>query len=483
MRKLSDRVYRVWFLAQLLFKDILRRRLTLLLLFIIPLIFNLIILVTTSDIKDPVVFGILNNNDILMISRRSLSFVFLGVAAVSFLTSFLAFYLVHQRTEADRRLTICGYLPIEIVSAKLLVLLVIVLSVAIYEGLIIRSFIQPHHFELVLSGLFLGGLIYGCYGLFVGAISRHELEGIFLIVLLANIDVGWLQNPFYYDQSTNQEVIELLPGFFPIQLASLGAFTESLPIVSIWGSLLYAGFFLVAAVLAFWLRIGRQRSKRTSPRKYYIKLFLISYIIWIILFQIVGRYAATLETYDPTIFLDHMIPVSPNFIWFYEFCYFFPFLLLFVVKDFHRMNIVLISAILANLSAFVVYFAFPIAFPRPELGQSIAEQIMALEYRADFYPGANNLPSMHVTFAWLVYFGSRYQGLGKIGLGVVLFITIMITVSTLFVKQHMVLDVIAGILWAFLSWWVAKFFYNKFADPNLPPHSVLGQLFKKLFKF
>jgi len=253
----ASRTRRIALLVQLLFKDILRRRLILLLLFIVPAIFNLIILLTTAEKLDPIVLGILSNNEAQMIGRQALSFVFLGVAAVCFLTSFFAFYLVHRRTEADRRLMLCGYPPIEIILAKMLVLIVIVFSIVIYEGLIILPFFEPLHFERVLAGLFLGGLIYSCYGLFIGAVSTHELEGIFLIVLLANIDVGWLQDPIYYAQSTNQQIIELFPGFFPIQLASVGAFTDEMPLITIWGSLLYAGIFLTAAVLAFWLRIRR----------------------------------------------------------------------------------------------------------------------------------------------------------------------------------------------------------------------------------
>jgi membrane-associated phospholipid phosphatase len=481
MQKIPDHVHRIALLSGLTFKDILRRRVTLLLLFIIPALFDLIILVTTSEQQFPVIFGILPDDTIQMVNRRALSFVFLGIAAVCFLTSFLAFYLVYRRTEPDRRLALCGYRPIEIIISKMLVLIVIILSIAIYEGLIIRPFFEPQHFERVLAGLFLGGLIYSCYGLFVGTISLYELEGIFLIVLLANIDVGWLQNPIYYKESTSRQIIEILPGFLPVQLASTGAFTDEAPLVTIWGSLLYAGTFLLAAVMAFGLRIRRQVTRIISERKYYIKVFLITYVVWIAAFEIVGRYAATLNTHNPTTFLDGMIPLYPNFVWFYELGYIFPILPLIAVKDFHRLNIALLSVVLANISAFVVYLAYPIAFPRPELGQSLAEQILHIEYISDFHPGANKLPSMHVAFTWLAYLVVHKQGLGKIGEGIVLTVTILITVSTLFVKQHIIFDVAAGILWAFLSWRLATYLYPKLTNPNTSPTIALRQMFKKLF--
>ncbi|MFQ5769265.1 MAG: hypothetical protein ACE5HX_01925 [bacterium] len=267
MPKLLEKFHRVRLLSILLFKDILRRRVTILLVFIIPALFNLVILVTTAEHDDPIMFGILSDTNVAMVSRRAVSFVFLGVTAVSFLTSFLAFYLVHRRTEPDRRLALCGYSPDEIIAAKLSVLILIVLAISVYEGLIIRPFFEPLHFERVLAGLFLGGLVYGCYGLLVGAISLHELEGIFLIVLLANIDVGWLQNPIYYKESTSKLVIKHLPGFFPTQLASVGAFTNEFPLKTVWGSLIYVAIFLAAAMGVFWWRIRSRHKEVTHKHK------------------------------------------------------------------------------------------------------------------------------------------------------------------------------------------------------------------------
>lgn len=258
MKKPHKKLNRILLLAKLLFKDLLRRRVTLLILFIVPVLFNIVILVITSEKKDPVVFGILSDETVRMISRQALSFVFMGCAAVSFLTSFLAFNLVFKRAKVDHRLAICGYQPIEIIAGKMVVLIVIVLSIAIYEGLIIFPFLKPMHFIRLLTGFFLAGLIYSCYGLFIGAISLHELEGIFLIILVANVDIGWLQNPMYYSESTNQQVIKIMPGFFPTQLANVGAFTNEFPLVTLWGSFLYALVFLTAAMIAFWLRIKRR---------------------------------------------------------------------------------------------------------------------------------------------------------------------------------------------------------------------------------
>ncbi|MBZ5495783.1 MAG: phosphatase PAP2 family protein [Acidobacteriia bacterium] len=202
----------------------------------------------------------------------------------------------------------------------------------------------------------------------------------------------------------------------------------------------------------------------SNERGFYIKLGLLLYLLWIIAFEAIGRYTATLPTHDLTGSLDRMIPLIPAFIWPYLFCYVFPFLVAFIARDWHRVNRGLLSLLFANLTAFVVYAAFPVAFPKPELGRSISERALELEYVIDFHPGANNLPSLHVIFPWLVYFICRKQGLTRVADFSLFLAASLITLSTVFVKQHIVADVVAGILWAVASWIVAGFFYPRWLE-------------------
>lgn len=95
-------------------------------------------------------------------------------------------------------------------------------------------------------------------------------------------------------------------------------------------------------------------------RKFYLKIILVVYFIWLIFFGAVGRYASVLPTQDFTSYLDRQIPFIPEFVWPYVLCYVFPLLSLFVIKDWHHFNRALLSIILANLSAFIVYLLVPI---------------------------------------------------------------------------------------------------------------------------
>lgn len=218
---------------------------------------------------------------------------------------------------------------------------------------------------------------------------------------------------------------------------------------------------------------------KRGERLFYLKASLVVYTAWILVFECVGRYAATLPTRDVTLGLDRAIPFVAAFIWPYELCYIFPFLPLLALKDWHRFNRAILAFLLANVTAYAVYVLYPIAFPRPELGTSLSDMVLALEYKVDFYPGANKLPSLHVAFAWIVFLACRKQRLGRAGDAAVFLTALLISAATLFVKQHIILDVAAGVAWGFAAWAVAGRAYPLFADPAGEPRREFLRMVRK----
>jgi hypothetical protein len=273
---------RVAVAARLLLLDLARRRVALVILFVVPALFDVVVLATSGkrDVEvtiatlveegavihvsgtaeDPMDPGLLDNGSRLL-EERALSLVFLGTAAVCFLACFLAFNLVHKRIEADARLVLAGLPAHELLLAKLLVLVALVLLLGAYETAAICPWVTPKHVFRLASGFALGGIVYGCLGLLVGAIAKHELEGIFGIVLLTNIDVGWLQNPVYYSTSEQRGFIAGLPGHYPTQLAITGAFSDALPAGTVSRSLAYGAAALLLALVAFGVRIRPARRR------------------------------------------------------------------------------------------------------------------------------------------------------------------------------------------------------------------------------
>jgi membrane-associated phospholipid phosphatase len=56
----------------------------------------------------------------------------------------------------------------------------------------------------------------------------------------------------------------------------------------------------------------------------------------------------------------------------------------------------------------------------------------------------------------------------------------LITISALFVKQHVITDVVLGIGWALASWTLAGNFYRSLVDPNIEPRTGLKQMMRKV---
>lgn len=80
---------------------------------------------------------------------------------------------------------------------------------------------------------------------------------------------------------------------------------------------------------------------------------------------------------------------------------------------------------------------------------SLHTWLLSLQYLDRPY---NHLPSLHVTLSWLAVHAAQGPRRSRVGLAVV---ASGISVSTLFVKQHFVVDVVAGYALAWGAWKLA----------------------------
>jgi PAP2 superfamily/ABC-2 family transporter protein len=493
-----DGPHRVAVAAALLFREVFRRRFALVLLFVVPALFDTVVLLTTTsrqlrvtvaslreDLADATAstgtlfdLGVIDDG-VREVNQRQLSLVFLGHAAVCFLACFLAFNLVARHREVDRRLVLAGYRTAEVLTAKLAVLGLIVVLLVCWQTALIRPWVSPHQPGVFVLGLLLGGLSYGALGFLIGAAVRQELEGIFLIVLLTNVDPGWLQNPIYFAQSQHPQLITSLPAFASTQLTVLGALLDERPEGLVARGALYCAATLLVAVTVFGLRIRPSRLLRRQPKQerlHFARMLLLGYAVWMIGFQLVGRYAATLRTWDLTTAWDRAIPFVPAFVWPYEACYALPVIALWLFRDWHRFNVGFLAIAIASLFAFAAYLLLPVAFPRPALGSSLSERLLATEFAADFSPGANKLPSLHVAISWIILFAIWGQAKRRVTDLLVLVLVAAITVSTLFVKQHLVLDVVTAVPLAVLAFAIAHRLYWRVTGPGDRAEQALAQL-------
>jgi hypothetical protein len=251
-------VRRVGVSARLVACDLTRNRVAMGLLLVIPIVFYALVAATTGD-RD-IAFELAGAGPRLLTEdERHLSLLFIGMVSISGLSAFLAFVLVLRPLGADRRLAFEGYRPVELLAAKVCVMLAVAVAVALYVTALLPIFFRPPRAIGVFLGFLSTSFVYGTFGMVVGAAVKRELEGILLILVLVNIDAGWLQSPVFYAHAHNQALIRLLPGHHPGQITMLSAFTTTSIMPEVVAALGYAVAGLLAAVGLYWLRVRVHR--------------------------------------------------------------------------------------------------------------------------------------------------------------------------------------------------------------------------------
>jgi len=253
------RVKRIIIGLSMILRMLLRRRIILLALAVIPVVFLSAVHLTTSDNVVPFRLASIDESTVIEASQKGISLIFFAVTSTGFLVSFLALNLIQIDSAVNRRLVICGYHPIELLISKLCTLLLMIWTMAIYLGLLTNTFFPVKHLLMFIYGLTLIGFVYGCYGLAVGSLIKGELEGVFLVVLLANIDVGWLQNPTFYAEAQNKAIIQYLPGYFPSQSAIIAGLTDYSAINARLYSILIGSGFLLLSMLIFYNKMRMKK--------------------------------------------------------------------------------------------------------------------------------------------------------------------------------------------------------------------------------
>lgn len=146
---------------------------------------------------------------------------------------------------------------------------------------------------------------------------------------------------------------------------------------------------------------------------------------------------------------DEQIPFLPWTVWLYTSQYFvLPASFIWVRKpeNYSHMYYAMLAAILSSCT---VFFFYPTMIPRPEnLGSGVVDTVRWLLYKVD--APTNCFPSLHVAFACLssIYVMREHKLIGAISW----IWSILIIISTMTLKQHYVIDVMGGMIVAFLSY-------------------------------
>ena len=163
--------------------------------------------------------------------------------------------------------------------------------------------------------------------------------------------------------------------------------------------------------------------------------------------------------------IDSALPFMPDFVWIYHSLIPVIGVTLFLLVNNRRNFFNTFWACLgATFIIHLIYVIMPSFYPRPDLvPDGLSEQLLALTYEID--NGSNTFPSGHVCYSWLLFLGVKYSRDAKKIFGLrslYLLWALGVTLSTLTLKVHYVVDVLGGFALAFLTFYSIKYLFNKF---------------------
>lgn len=203
-----------------------------------------------------------------------------------------------------------------------------------------------------------------------------------------------------------------------------------------------------------------EQAMKTHLKNVHPLCYLILFVVTSYIYSIINQSPA--DAIDVTTRIDEATPfvkefVIPYLLW-YPFIY--GMLIYYCFVDRKQYYIALGSMITGKLLCFIVYVFWQTTVPRPDVvGNDIFSQLVRAIYMHD--QPVNCLPSIHVltTFVLMIVVYKRRENHRWEQAIVTVFGTLII-LSTLFTKQHAILDVLAGILVAYGVYIAIQFMLN-----------------------
>jgi membrane-associated phospholipid phosphatase len=127
--------------------------------------------------------------------------------------------------------------------------------------------------------------------------------------------------------------------------------------------------------------------------------------------------------------------------------------------------------VVGELVCFVIYFFFQTTVPRPQLeGTSFTIELVQLIYSRDL--PYNCFPSIHVLTSLAIMLGYFHLKIKHILHSIFIYITgTMIIISTLFVKQHVILDIFGALMLTLLTYGIVFELFH-FSKLSKKEHTV-----------
>lgn len=169
---------------------------------------------------------------------------------------------------------------------------------------------------------------------------------------------------------------------------------------------------------------------------------------------------------------DRLIPFVPAFI--IPYLLWYPYVFLMFVVFFRKdRNVYYRSLTLTCIGlaiCYIVFYLYQTTLPRPEVGHNgVLNWLVGIVYQTD--APYNCFPSIHVLTSYIVVKAAYQCKLSRMANTAVCLISGIIIISTLFVKQHVLMDVVGGIVLAEMLYYGIG---RKIFKPSREKHATHG---------
>jgi membrane-associated phospholipid phosphatase len=189
----------------------------------------------------------------------------------------------------------------------------------------------------------------------------------------------------------------------------------------------------------------------TLTRPYPVTLSMVVLVALVPFYIFIPALMPGRTLHVPELALDRFIPLQPTWALAYGSLYLFLILLpVLVVRQEEQIRRTVLAYLMVWIAAYVCFVVYPTRASRPAqvIGEGFAVWGLRFLYSAD--PPYNCFPSLHVAHSFVSALAC-YRVHRGVGIATALCAS-LIGVSTLYTKQHYILDVIAGIFLACVAY-------------------------------
>lgn len=238
------------------FREQARRPLLIGLLIIVPFFF-----ITRSIAKtSPIPRGIsLPGGQHIVTTMRDIHGVTMAAVTVAFLAGLCGAFIVSSARQADRRLIVAGFRPLEAVIPRLAVLAAATLVVVGVSVAVTALKFTPQSWAAFTTGTLLVGLTYGCIGALAGSLVG-QLGATYLSLFAAMLGQGILQSPMF-GTGTPRGAALFFPDYGATRIVIAGGFSSTF---HAWAEAALALGWLLALIAATTIVLHRLLQQSSS---------------------------------------------------------------------------------------------------------------------------------------------------------------------------------------------------------------------------